>query len=421
MGRGALHFCVCVLAWAACGQVYAHNGPPVAYAVLSQDAEGPRAVSLSAGVALRRSAQRFQFICPGAWLDQFPAPVAALADGTVIVGATRGLMLLDDAGALRPHPDAAAVGRSSDLVRSGLGVFALRPTLEGTELIAIDAQSVRVLWRDTSTWSSLAASGDKVVLARANNRLVELVMVAAADGTTLERQSATLDAPADNGFARASASAGYALVVFRNGTMALGSLAMNTFDKLADGELSIAGPLEIENTTLLALDGKLVQLSSGMATQLPDEHSVDCLAESNGLSYACEREGISRLDGQTVADPLFRFSWLMAPMLEQVPEGEPRMLCNMQWQDFLSDMRLAMLEPLDPSVQPSAAGAAAAGAGAPAASGAAAPAPQQIQQSSGSCSALPRARALKADAYLLGSALAMAMLRCRCHRRRELN
>ena len=89
-----------------CASVSAHGLAPDAYAILSQDAAGLRAVSLSAGVAQRRSAQRYQFVCPASWGDQFPAAVAALADGTLVIGAGSGLMLLSEDGTLRPHPEA---------------------------------------------------------------------------------------------------------------------------------------------------------------------------------------------------------------------------------------------------------------------------------------------------------------------------
>jgi hypothetical protein len=127
-------------------QAFAHGLPPEAYAILSHDAAGPRAVSISAGVALRRSAQRYQFVCPMTWGDQFASPLAALADGTLVVGAATGLMLLGEDGSLRAHPDPAAVGRSTDMVRSAGSVFSLRPTRDGgSEVLAIEAKHVRVL------------------------------------------------------------------------------------------------------------------------------------------------------------------------------------------------------------------------------------------------------------------------------------
>ena len=341
MHRAALHFSVFLVALTLSASVSAHGLPPDANAVLSYDADGPRAVSLSAGVALRRSAQRYQFVCPSAWGDQFAAPVAALADGTIVVGATSGLMLLGHDGALRPHPHPAAVGRSSHVVRSARGVFTLRPTPDGSELLAVDAQQVRVLWRDTNSLYSLAALDDKLVLVRQSGRSLEQVTIAAADGAELERQVAAVDLPVDYVFARADAGAAYALVVFRNASVALGSLHMNVFTQLAIGELSIAGPLSIASGTLLALDGKLTQLVGGQSTPLADDHYVVCLGQYDAVSYACDAEGIARLSGSALAEPLFRFSWLSAPDLERVPAGDARMRCSAQWQDLRVDLELA--------------------------------------------------------------------------------
>jgi outer membrane protein assembly factor BamB len=437
MHRGALHVGACLLALTLCTRAFAHGVPPDAYAILSHDAEGPRAVSLSAGVALRRAAQHYQFVCPMAWNDQFASPVAALADGTIVVGATDRLMLLSEAGTLRAHPDPAAIGRSSDLVRSPRGVFSLRTTPEGSEVLAVDAQTVRVLWKDAKSLYSLAALDDKLVLLRVNGMMLEQVTIAAADGAELERQTAVVDLPVDYVFARANSGAAYALVVHRNGTVALGSLRMNAFTKLADGELSIAGPLSSATGTLLAVDGKLTQLVGGQATPLADDHNVVCLVEYDGLTYACDTDGITRLSGQALGEPLFRFGWLVAPDLAGVPEGEERFLCNSQWQDLRFDIQLLMPDgvPADASTagsgvaaQPPGAalatgGVSAAGGGAAAAgSGAAAVVPgQQPREEGTSCAMLPNRsapRAAAAAASALGLVVALAVVRCRRRRQR---
>jgi outer membrane protein assembly factor BamB len=437
MHRGALRFGAFLLALTTCGRAFAHGLPPDAYAVLSRDAEGVRAVSLSAGVALRRSAQRYQFVCPEAWGDQFPAAVAALADGTIVVGGSRGLMLLGEDGTLRAHPDPAAVGRSSDVVRSALGVFALRPTPAGSELLAIDAEQVRVLWKDSKSMYSLAALDDKLVLLRVSGTLLEQVTIAAADGTELERQTASVDQPVDNVFARANAGKAYAIVVFRSVMVALGSLSMNVFTKLAEGELSIAGPLSVESGTLLAIDGKLAQLVDGQAMPLADDHKVVCLGQHDGLTYACDQDGIAPVSGQTLGEPLFRFSWLAGPNLDQVPEGDARMYCNTQWQDLRFDVQLtgasllvdsmrdAGSAPADASIAAGGVdakrpGAALAEGGVPDAGGGPTVVPrQQSREGGASCAAHPgRSTPRAAYGYAFAAGLALALVRWRRGRSR---
>lgn len=320
-----------------CASVLAHGDPPNAFAVLTHDAEGARAVRLSYGVGLRRAAQHFQFICPSAWGDQYGAPVAALADGTIVIGSTSGLKLLSDDGKVRAHPDPAALGDSSDVVRGARGVFSLRTTTAGSEVLAVEADRVRVLWRDTKTLYSLAPLDDKLVLLRGNGTTLEQVTIATVDGAELERQVAVVGSPVDYAYARAAAGVPYALVMFRTNA-ALGNLRMNTFTKLAEADLTIAGPLHVGEQTLIALDGKLSQLLEGGTQELAESAEVRCLEHDMELSYACNPDGIARIAGPALSEPLFKWSWLFGPDLEQLPAGEVRDRCNAQWQDFRIDL-----------------------------------------------------------------------------------
>lgn len=443
MHRGALQFSAFLWTFTTCAHALAHGVPPDAYAVLSHDAQGPRAVSISLGVAIRRAPQSYQFVCPMAWHDQFAAPAAALADGTIVVGAVSGLTLLSEDGSLRPHPDPTAVGRSTDVVRSASGVFSLRPTPAGDEVLAVDAQTIRSLWKDTKSLYSIAALGDKLVLVRADGMMIEQVTISAANGAVLDHQTAVLELPVDFVYARADAGVAYALVVFRNGTVRLGSLQSNAFTKLADGEFTIAGPLTVANATLVATDGQLAQVAGGQANPLVDDHNVVCLSEHDGLPYACDTDGVARLNGPALTDPLFRFAWLTPPDLTRVPEGEERLICNMQWADLRADMLLLPPEsaPIDPppggvlgapppaaggavpmagiGAQPPAAGLGASGSGGLLASLAGGPgvvSEQPVQPQSSGCVTLPGRNAPPTASALL--MLALALLRSRRGRRR---
>ena len=314
-------------------------------------------VSLTHGLALRRAANRYQYVCPAAWGDMAPAPVAALADGTIVVGATSGLKLLGVDGRVRAHPDPIAAGSTREIVRSAQGVFSVRNTQAGSEVLAVDAQTARVLWTDTQSLYSMAALDPKLVLVRNGEFMLEQVTIAMADGRELERQAVVTDIPVDYVFARASAGTAYALVMFRSAT-ALGSLSMNAFTAIAEGELWVAGPLRAGDSTLLAVDGALSQLVGGEIMPLAEPDNVLCLAQDDDLSYACNSLGIARVSGQSLAEELFELTWLAGPDLTLL-EGEAQPLCNSQWQDLRVDLMLAGMSLLvDEMPDPGSAGSA---------------------------------------------------------------
>jgi hypothetical protein len=196
---------------------------------------------------------------------------------------------------------------------------------------------VRVIWRDTNSQYSLAALDDELLLLRASGSTLEQITIAAADGAQLDRQLAVLSSPVDYAYARGTAGSAYALVMFRTMSV-LGRVQMNVFTSIAQAELAIAGPLGAGDGTLLALDGKLMQLIEGGMRPLADSAPVLCLEQNAGLSYACNPDGIAAVSGQALGAPLFRLSWLLAPDLERLSPGEPRDDCSAQWRDLRVDL-----------------------------------------------------------------------------------
>lgn len=320
-----------------CASALAHGLPPTAYAVVTSDGEGAQVVRLSTGLALRRGRERFQFVCPAAWGDESAAPLAALDDGTVVVGAVNGLMLMAPDGALRAHPDPEAAGISTELLRTEHGVFSLRVTQDSSQVLAIDAQSARVLWQDARSWYSIGAHDDVLVLLRASNAEIEQLTLAASDGKERERQLATLGAPVDYVFTRATRGGSYVLTLTQNAPV-LGSLSANAFSKIAQGASTIAGPLRVGDETLLAVDGQLSRLQNGEVMALAESAYLLCLEESEGVPYACTPDGIKRVRGEALGEPLFELSWLLPPDLSQLPAGKPRERCDYQWQDMRFDL-----------------------------------------------------------------------------------
>jgi hypothetical protein len=235
------------------------------------------------------------------------------------------------------HPDPGATGISTELLRGAGGVFSLRITQEGSELLAVDADSVRVLWKDTRSWYSLGARDDVLVLLRSNGVALEQLTIAAADGREIERQLATLGAPVDYVFARPTRGTSYVLTLTQNAPV-LGALTGNAFTEIARGASTIAGPLRVGDGTLLAVDGQLSRLTDGAPVALAEGGHLLCLDETAGVSYACTPDGLNRVSGEELAEPLFQLSWLVPPDLSQLAAGKPRERCDYQWQDMRFDL-----------------------------------------------------------------------------------
>jgi hypothetical protein len=203
--------------------------------------------------------------------------------------------------------------------------------------LAVDADSVRVLWRDTRSWYSLGARDDLLVLLRANGAALEQLTIAAADGREIERQLANIGTPIDYVFARATRGTSYVLTLTQNAPV-VGALTGNTFTEIARGASTIAGPLRVGDGTLLAVDGQLSQLTDGALVALGEGGHLLCLEESGGITYACTPDGIKRVSGEALAEPLFQLSWLVPPDLSQLADGKRRDRCDYQWQDMRFDL-----------------------------------------------------------------------------------
>ena len=326
-------------------RVAAHGGPPAAYSVIGADDKGPVLIKLGVGFALRESAERFRYVCPAAWGGELAAPAAALPDGTVVVGADDGLMLLAADGSVTPHPDANARGFSTELVRAGGRVFALRYAADRSEVVEVDAERVRTVWSDARTWYSMAALADALMLMRASGMELEQLRIS-LEGDELARQKATAPRPVDYVFARNLADEALALLLIQT-TPELGRLQDGAFVRVALGGSSIAGPISTGQGALLAVDGQLQRLGTTGLVPLADTTYVGCLERHGAEAYACTREGVSRVGEQGVGQALFSLTWLVPPDLTQLESAVARARCDYQWQDLRFDLISIGLAPRD--------------------------------------------------------------------------
>lgn len=314
----------------------AHGEPPTAHAVIREDADGPLLVKLGIGFAERVAPGRFQYVCPARWKGELTSPAAALADGTVVIGANAGLMLLEPDGTLRVHPDPVAVGFSTEIVASAGGVFALRFKQGKSELLAVDATQARVVWSDTRVWYSLAPLAHGLVVLRSNNTALEQITLS-FEGAPLDSQQAVTLRNVDYAFARGLGDDAYALLLSQSAPE-LGRIQVNAFTRVAQASSSIAGPISTPQGTLLAIDGQLQKLDGASLTPLADTAYVNCLERHEHGIYACTRDGVSRMVGDGVGEEVFALSWLVPPDLAQLSDETDRGRCDYQWQDLRFDL-----------------------------------------------------------------------------------
>ncbi|HEX6240549.1 MAG TPA: hypothetical protein VFZ61_06630 [Polyangiales bacterium] len=314
----------------------AHGEPPTAHAVVREDAEGPLLVKLGIGFAAREEPGRFRYLCPALWAGEYTAPAAALPDGTVVIGADSGLMLLAPDGTLTRHPDPLAEGFSTELVVSHGGVFALRFKQGKSEVLAVDAVKARVVWSDSRVWYSLAPLAHGLVLLRSQNALLDQLTLS-FEGALLDSQQASSPRSVDYVFARGLAEEAYALLLSQS-SPELGRIQGNTFTRVALAASSIAGPIITPQGALLAVDGQLQRLDGASLSPLADPTYVGCLERHEHGSYACTREGVSRLGPEGVGEQLFSLAWLVPPDFSQLSDEKARARCDYQWQDLRFDL-----------------------------------------------------------------------------------
>jgi hypothetical protein len=314
----------------------AHGPAPAALAVLDWEGDDARTLRLNVGLARRRPDGRFRFLCPALWGDERGAPAATLADGNIVVAASSGLFLLDDEGALRPHPDPNARGASIDLVRGGAELFALRVAGGSSEVAVIEAHSVRTLWSSAETFFSVAADAQQLLLLRTTDLDLDWLVL---DGAGIEQEAGqtALPAPVEYVFARLSGGVPYALVL-ELGRPELGTFGDPGWVSIAKAASSIAGPLTVDGAELLGVDGQLSRLDDAGLSPLAEGPYASCLEETDGVAYACTREGLVALGADGTGEPLFALSQLAPPDLSALADEAQREACDFQWQDLRFDL-----------------------------------------------------------------------------------
>jgi hypothetical protein len=343
----------------------AHGPAPAAVSVVDADAMGPKVVRLTGGYARRLDANRYAYLCPAAWGDDLVLPAGLIPGGPIVVAASRGLYLGDEAGNVKPHPDPAAAKPATDFAQLGGKLYVLRTAGTGSEVLEVDATTVKVVFADESNWTAIAATSSAIGLLRLTADRIEEAQIDAA-GIVRSRESAPAPKDPILVIARATTSELYAVVVTATGRE-LGQIAGDQWKRIELASASIAGPVEVaEGDSFLAVDTELARLSqpemliSGMAP-------VNCLGRIGDRAYACTRDGLAAMSPAGVGEPIFALASMTPPDLSKIADPELVSLCSSQWEHFRFDLLALGVDLMEmPAAPPTAGQPAIAGAsGAP--------------------------------------------------------
>jgi hypothetical protein len=338
----------------------AHGPAPSAISVIDADASGPKVIRLTAGYARRVDANRYDFICPAAWGDDVVLPAGLIPGGPVVFAGGRGLYLGVEDGGVKPHPDPEAAKPPTDFAQLGGKLYVLRTVGANSEVLEVDATTVKVVFTDPGTWTSITATSSAIGLLRLTEDRIEEALIT-GDGMVLSRESAPAPKDPILVLARATPSEVYVVVATATGRE-LGQIVGDQWKRIEVATSQIAGPVELpEGEAFVAVDTDLARLSAPQML-LEGMLPVSCLGRNGDLAYACTRDGLAAMSEAGVGEPIFSLTTMIAPDLTKVDAAQ-QSLCMTQWEHFRFDLLALGVELSDmPNMPPVAGQSGAAGA-----------------------------------------------------------
>lgn len=330
----------------------AHGDPASVLSVPRADEEGrPELLRLTEGLALRM-AGRTRYVCPALFDSDVTPRAAALPGGEALVvsGGDAYLMFAD--GAVKPHPDPTVrSGTIRALEAARDGVYALRSSASGVELLALDARRAQVLAELPAGFASLAADDSGVLAAGLGAEGRVLQRGFEPDGAEHDAWTGEATGPLDAAgvFARLVQGRPYLLVAAADG---LGSELARVDDggayrvvQRAGG--TISGPIAAGARTWFAFDGRLAELRAGdEVVRREDGEVVTCVGRSGALAYACAGTELRQLQEGALGERLFGLDEVEPPDLSGLASAVAER-CQLQWLRFRVDLVGAGVTPND--------------------------------------------------------------------------
>lgn len=327
----------------------AHGSAASVLGVVGSDAEGrPELLRLSEGLAILTGGE-FRYLCPALFDSEDTPRAAALPAGPTLVATAEALFVLQDDGQVTPHPDPTArSGTIRALDASADGVFALRGSDAGAELIRLDARAVQVLASVPTELASLAIEDGGLLMAGLTRDGRALQRGFHPDGRARAEWDAEAPVVPDAvaALARLAASQPYVLVLAGDGPVS--ELVRLDGDGQSEvvqrASVVLSGPIATDPEHVsLAFDGQLAELSEASVTPRASDAPVTCLSRAGGFSYACMSTEVVALRDGAPAERVFGLDQLQAPELAQL---EPALAerCMLQWLRFRVDLIGAGIE-----------------------------------------------------------------------------
>lgn len=347
----------------------AHTTPQV-WAIVDQDANGPSALRLNEGLAIKTGTQ-WHFACPARYGGDVQDPAEGLPWGGVALGAASGIWVLDRTGGMAPYPDPAAAGvKVVAFARGETRLFALRSQGDLHDVVEVGAERLSVVWSDARPWNDMAAGSGFLQLVRFELDEIEELRLSLAGEVIAQARAALPDARA--AYARATGSEAYIVATSAGSEYELGRIERGLWHVLQRAGGNLAGPVQsAQGQRFVALDGKLATFDADAISELSDTGFVVGLRRFADRSYASTTTGLRELSSGGLGASLFELGQLLPPDLNAVAV-ERRSACNLEWQHYRFELMAANIS-LAATTAPSVtnqAGLGAAGSGGVAASGA---------------------------------------------------
>ncbi len=313
----------------------AQVGEAAAIGVASSDAEAPRFVALTAGLA-ERVGTEWHYVCPAVWGGP-PQPRTASTDSRSVwvFGDTMPAVVTSGAVAsgVEDTVDLPAA-RVRDLAIVDGRIYVLVATTAGTDVLELRMPLPRTIGSFETRWDAMTSAGDELVLGTASDESLVLARVK-VDGTGLRESRTSVDGPnPDVAALRAVGEHIYAIVETDAEHRVL-RLDGDSATQEWEGEGPVHGPFGDGDATRLVGEGRVWTLRGETGFESTgDDDGLRCATATASGVWVC-RDGslFALVAGEPDDDAMFEHDRLVPPAFDALT-GRTRLICEAEWLEY---------------------------------------------------------------------------------------